>query len=303
MTMALIDDLQADECFRLCPVYVFIDGLPDGVYDTYHNRLLEFLENFQSLNKNVQLIKRDYNLGLRANIIDGVSSILRQFPYVIVLEDDLRVNPGFLKFMNEGLNFFSNQEKVGSITGYSPEIGIVKDTACSAFLSPRHSSWGWGTWKKVWDSIDWSDVDYKFEVAKTPKRHFFNEGGWDLAKMLKLQSKGKINSWSIQFDFHCWQRSLYCVTSFQNFIHHTGIDKNASHFSNLDKYNPFSGYSGTYDRNPPAKVEIEWQSLNVDKQIFKLVRSYYNKRYLLIILLSIIKLITKFFGSANARKT
>jgi hypothetical protein len=302
MTMALIDDLKGDELFKVCPVFVFIDGLPEGKFDADHNSLLEFLENFQKLNKNVKLIKRNFNLGLRANIIDGVSSILKTFPYVVVLEDDLRIKSGFLEYMNESLIFYSEQKMIGSITGYSPDVGLLKSDPCSVYLSPRHSSWGWGTWKKIWDSVDWSDVDYQYEVSKTTKKNFFNEGGWDLAPMLKLQSKGKINSWSIQFDFHCWQRNLYCVTSFDNYIHHTGIDNKATHFSNLDKYNLISGYSGTHDQGLPIKAEINLQPLNVEKKTFKLVRSYYNKRYLLIVLLSIVRRIVIFFGRANAKK-
>lgn len=52
------------------------------------------------------------------NIIDGVTSIVNEFGRIIVLEDDLLTSPYFLKFMNEALSLYEDEERVISVHGY-----------------------------------------------------------------------------------------------------------------------------------------------------------------------------------------
>lgn len=68
--------------------------------------------------KSLRIIERDRNFGLANNIIDGVTSIVNEFGRIIVLEDDLLTSPYFLKFMNEALSLYEDEERVISVHGY-----------------------------------------------------------------------------------------------------------------------------------------------------------------------------------------
>ncbi len=53
----------------------------------------------------------------------------------------------FLKFMNEALELYENEDEGVSITGYTyavasalPETFLLRDPGC----------WGWATWKRGW---------------------------------------------------------------------------------------------------------------------------------------------------------
>ena len=59
------------------------------------------------------LIERAENWGLARNIIDGVTTQVNAYGRVIVLEDDLVVSPYFLRFMNDALEVYKDEERVG----------------------------------------------------------------------------------------------------------------------------------------------------------------------------------------------
>jgi len=47
--------------------------------------------------------------------------------------------------VNEALDYYKNNNKIWSISGYCPPIEIPNTYYNDIFLSPRASSWGWGT--------------------------------------------------------------------------------------------------------------------------------------------------------------
>ena len=70
-------------------------------------------------------------------MINGVTEIVNQYGSVIVLEDDLVIAPHFLKFMNEALRAYANDERVACITGYIypvnerlPEVFFLRGADC-----------------------------------------------------------------------------------------------------------------------------------------------------------------------------
>ena len=53
-------------------------------------------------------------------IISGVTEIVNQYGKVIVLEDDIVTSAGFLRYMNDALNWYENEEKVMHISAFVP---------------------------------------------------------------------------------------------------------------------------------------------------------------------------------------
>ena len=98
--------------------------------------------------KSLRIIERDRNFGLANNIIDGVTSIVNEFGRIIVLEDDLLTSPYFLKFMNEALSLYEDEERVISVHGY---IYPIKKSLPDTFFIKGADCLGWGTWKRGWD--------------------------------------------------------------------------------------------------------------------------------------------------------
>lgn len=89
--------------------------------------------------KTVTLIKRTENWGLARSIIDGVTTQVNRFGRVIVMEDDLIAAPYFLQFMNDALEAYKDEPRVGHIQG----CDFTQDTSLpDTFLIKWTGSWG-----------------------------------------------------------------------------------------------------------------------------------------------------------------
>src|SRR3546814_20893144 len=96
----------------------------------FRSQYVDTLEGFAS----VSVVRQPHNLGLAQSIIIGVTQMLEQHEAVIVIEDDLLLSPYFLKYMNDALYHYRDDQRVASIHGYSlptdrplPETYFLKD--------------------------------------------------------------------------------------------------------------------------------------------------------------------------------
>lgn len=161
--------------------------------------------------RSVRIEERERNMGLAANIIDGVGKVIGERGRVIVVEDDLTVSGFFLRYMNAALDYYDGRG-VFSVAGYSPELEIPKDYGVSTYMMHRNCSWGWATWRSRWEKVDWSVATFDTFIRDSRRRRAFNECGNDLSPMLLRWKIGEINSWSIRFcyaGFLCGEPTVY----------------------------------------------------------------------------------------------
>ena len=147
--------------------------------------------------KSLRYTFAEKNKGLANSIIGGVSEVINQYGKVIVLEDDLVLMPNFLNFMNQGLEFYENNQSVMSVCGYTCKVNAPKDYLHDAYFFTRSSSWGWGTWKDRWEKVEWKLDDWDSVVAN--RNAFVSSQGSDVFKMLSDCKHGKNHSWAIRF--------------------------------------------------------------------------------------------------------
>ena len=142
------------------------------------------------------------NRGLASSVIAGVERVLEQSETVIVLEDDLVTHPGFLSFLNAGLERYKNVPEVFSVCGYSNRVRKPSGYGFDAYFCPRSSSWGWATWRDRWKSVDWNPTPASLQKNALA---FNRWGGSDCAKMLRDWMEGRNSSWAIRF---CYSQFL-----------------------------------------------------------------------------------------------
>ena len=151
----MLESLKQNPLFEESEKYVFIDG-PRNEKDA--SLIKEVAQIAYTATDNVKLSPQ--NKGLGSSIIAGVSEVLNEHDAVIVLEDDLRLMPGFLTYMNNALEHFKVDERILAICGYSLKIKTPKGYDSTAYFGDRASSWGWGTWRDRWQNVDWEVSDW-----------------------------------------------------------------------------------------------------------------------------------------------
>ena len=191
--------------------------------------ILEVREYLLSVDgfKSVTIVERDRNLGLACSIITGVTEMLERFEKVIVLEDDMVTSPYFLRFMNDALRNYADDDHVGSIQGYQLPLGV---TLQETYFLRYVGCWGWGTWRRAWELFepDGRRLIEKFQ-SKKERLEFDVDGSYPFFEMLERQSAGELDSWAIR-----WHASLFLAEKLslypsRSLVCNTGHDGSGVH--------------------------------------------------------------------------
>ena len=154
-TKQTIEALQKNELAKDSELFIYSDAPKNKEAEKQVKEVRDYIKTISGFKK-VTIIEREKNYGLAKNIIEGVTEIVNKYGKVIVLEDDLITSPYFLRFMNEALNFYENEEKVWHISGWNYPIDT--NGLGDAFLWRLMNCWGWATWANRWKYYE-KDVD------------------------------------------------------------------------------------------------------------------------------------------------
>ena len=227
-TQQTIEALQKNELASESNLIIYSDEAKTENEQENVDKVRLQIEQIDTFNK-VTIIKREKNWSLANNIIDGVTKVVNQYEKIIVLEDDLVTSPYFLKYMNEALDFYKDEEEVMSITGFSYLQKIPKNYNKDVFIFYRTCSWGWAIWKNEWNVIDFN-IRKNHEIFKNESlQNKFNRGGDDLFDMLKMQIEGKINSWAIRFALSHSLHNKYALFPSKSLVQNIGHDGTGVH--------------------------------------------------------------------------
>jgi hypothetical protein len=217
-------------------LYVFCDGAKENVDKIGLSKIQEVrkIVNAENRFKQVIVTIQEKNKGLANSIIDGVTEIVNKYGKIIVLEDDLVVSKGFLKYMNQSLEMYEDEPRVGCIHAWNYYFKNVENNESTFFLKGA-DCWGWATWKRSWELFN-PDASYLLNqiVSKNQEFEFNRKNTHQFVQMLKDQIEGTINSWAIR-----WHASLFCNNKFclhptSSLVKNIGFDDLGTHTINFD---------------------------------------------------------------------
>ena len=220
---------------KLCSeseLYIFSDGYKNesdkaGVLEV--RKIIHSLRGF----KNIHIEENAENLGLAQNIIRGVTRLVNEYGKVIVLEDDLITSPFFLTFMNEALDKFEDEEKIGHVHGFCyPHLTLPE-----SFLIKWTGSWGWATWKRAWKHFnpDGKQLLGELERRKLTNTFDFN-GSYPYTRMLRRQINGVNNSWAIRWNASLFLADMLSVNAGKSLVQNIGFDGSGTHSGSQEIY-------------------------------------------------------------------
>ena len=200
-TRRCIESLAMNPLAEESDLFIYADGAKDEATTSEVDEVRRYIRTLRGF-KNITIIERNENWGLARNIIDGVSKQVKEYGKVIVLEDDLMVAPHFLQFMNDALDTYKDEPKVGHIQA----CDFTQDTSLpDTFLIKWTGSWGWGTWERAWKHFNPNGKELLQELEQRKLTYTFDfNGKYGFTRMLRRQIEGKNNSWAIR-----WNASLF----------------------------------------------------------------------------------------------
>ena len=172
--------------------------------------------------KETHLVEREQNWGLADNIVDGVTKIIHKHAKIIVLEDDIITSPGFLKFMNDALHMYENEEQVMHISGY---MFPVKKKLPSTFFYNTASCWGWATWKRAWQHYQNDASQLLSYIEKNNQAKKFNiENTYDFLGHLQANALGEMKTWAVRWYASLFIKNGYALHPYPSLTNNIGHD-------------------------------------------------------------------------------
>ena len=222
-----IESLKLCDGFTDSPVIVFGDG-ERGVHDVPAVEAARRVAR-ELLGAQVEYHLSDSNRGLARSIIDGVELLLARHGRVIVVEDDLMLAPGFLRFLNEGLDHYAADERVYQVSGHMFDVREFAQRR-EAVLLPVTTTWGWATWERAWKAFDPKASGWQLLLQEHALRKRFNlNGAYGYTQMLERQMSGQRQSWGIRWYWSVFMRAgLVCFPP-RSLVANIGMDGTGTH--------------------------------------------------------------------------
>jgi len=210
-------------------LYIYADGPKNGATAETLARISEVGQVIRKKKwcRQVNIVESDINRGLAGSVINGVTTVVKEFGKVIVLEDDLLTHPFFLTYMNHYLNVYQNEEQVISIYGYQYP---VKKKIDAPFFLKGADCWGWATWKRGWDLFEADGQLLLNEISARNSSNEFNfDNSYDFTSLLRAQVRGEVDSWAIR-----WYASAFLLNKLTlyppaSLISNIGVDGSGTH--------------------------------------------------------------------------
>lgn len=172
--------------------------------------------------RSVFIHKRETNAGLADSIVEGVSSVLDARGRVIVLEDDIVVSRHFLRYMNDALTLYENDEKVMHIAAWLPPIQ-TRGLPETFFL--RHSScWGWATWARAWKHFTRDSAAFLRSFSAADIRRFNLDGSLDYWSQIVANHEGRLKTWAVFWYASVFSQGGLCLHPHVSCTRNIGFD-------------------------------------------------------------------------------
>lgn len=218
----------------------------------------------------VKRLYQEVNQGVSMAGYKAFSWVFSQEEDMIQLEDDCVPSQSFFGFCQELLDKYKYDERICYITANNNSG--VKSGDGTYFFSRYGGSWGWATWKRVWDNWDYLMSDYPtVRWKRSFKKNFGSNDEYNFWRLrfqqnYELLNKGKSKSYDIQSLYYLFKNDKFNIYPNYNLVKNIGWDEAASNTFEVD-----SKFAGTplEELNQIVHPEEIRNNPDADEQIFK----------------------------------
>lgn len=194
---------------------------------------LQRIEGFKKIN----IIEREQNLGSYISINSAINEILLKYKKIIFLEDDIRVSPYFLEYMNICLEKFKDQKDIFSISGYMfPIKKIEKNLNKDIFLWKRYCPWGMGTWLDRWEEIDFELKNGKKFLSNKKRKREYKQIEPNSYILLEKNIQNEIVTADTRICYHMFLKEMYTIYPRKTLTVNRGHNGSGEHCRKEKKY-------------------------------------------------------------------
>lgn len=230
-----LDALSKNALADQSDLFIYCDGAKESAPLEQVDRITENRKVAYAASgfKSLSVVERPKNIGLKANIVGAVTEVVNKYGRVITLEDDIVTSPGFLRFMNEALEMYMDDEQVMHISGYMwPHRWPLPETF---FYEVPYPGGGWATWARAWKYYD-DDAAKLYHIWESRWDEFNMFGGDYLQKQLVANYEGRMNTWFIKWHAVLLGRGALTLYPGKSLTNNIGFDSLATNCYESHKF-------------------------------------------------------------------
>lgn len=223
-TRRVVESLIQNAEAKDSDLFIFSDGPKTEAKRAGVEENRKFIHTIKGF-KSVTIVEREKNWGLANSLIAGITDVIGRYGRVIVVEDDLVLSPYFLKFMNEGLVKYKDDDRVSAICGFVPRVS--KPLPETYFLTYMHP-WGWATWDQAWKLLI-TDTKYLLRKMRFKTYRFDLDGTVGSYGNLYCQKVGLVDSWYIRLYASFFLAGKLILFPGRTMVGNDGLDGSGTH--------------------------------------------------------------------------
>jgi hypothetical protein len=236
-TRRTLQFLKQNELASDSRLFIFSDGSKNAKQAEKVAEVRALIKQVKGF-KSVEIIERSSNLGLANSVISGVSQLMEEYGQAIVFEDDLITSPYTLRYFNDALVRYQNDDQVMHIGAYMYPLPIAESEQLpETFFFRAATSWGWATWARAWQHFN-PDVEALMKQFDAEQKHQFSiEGSMNFWKQMEELKSGKNNSWAIRWYASIFLKGGLTLNPSHSLVSNIGHDGSGVHSGINEIYN------------------------------------------------------------------
>lgn len=263
-----LEALSHNELADQSTLYIYCDGPKADASEEMRQKIADVRQVARKRQwcKEVHVVEHEENVGLKNNIVGAVTEIVNQYGRVITMEDDIITSKGYLRFMNEALELYKDDEQVMHISGYMwPHRCKLPDTF---FYEVPYPGGGWATWQRAWQHYT-DDTKPLYDYWCTRWDEFNKFGGDYLQLQLEKNYRGTMKTWFIKWHAVMLMRGALTLYPGHSLTNNIGFDDQATNCYTTDKF----------DVVPVEYVPVTRKAITENKRAAREIYAFYQGRW------------------------
>lgn len=177
----------------------------------------------------VHTLFQEQNLGCSMGVYTAINWLFEHEKQGIILEDDCMMQPSFFPFVEELLERYKDDERIGMVDGanYIKDVKIPDSYGFSRYKATN----GWATWRRAWENMDlhmdWRKTPYADSIIANMGYRSRDKKYWRYR--INVVDHNDVSAWDWQWYFTLAahnQLGIYPCCSLQSNI---GFGEGATH--------------------------------------------------------------------------
>lgn len=264
-TEQTLNALKANDLADQSVLYIYADGPKKDASPEQTEKIKEVrkLIRKEKWCTEVHIIEAESNKGLADSIVAGVTEVVNRHGKIIVLEDDIVTSRGFLKYMNDALDLYENEEKAMHISGY---MFPVQGKLPEIFFYRQASCWGWATWANRWILFERDVQKLYHQAVKLEKDVYDLDGTNQFWNQLIQNVERRRKTWAVLWQFSVLLNHGLCLHPGKSLVNNIGLDGTGENCGNIGMFNGEIGES----------VKVKKVPIVDNKRVYQYLRLFYS---------------------------